>query len=53
MPGGALGRYRPAAARALCEHVPLCPGVELVVRADADPEALRVAREIEALYRVV
>lgn len=51
-PGERLGPYRAAAAGpALCEHVALCPGVELVVRADADPEALRVAREIEAAYR--
>jgi DNA-binding transcriptional MerR regulator len=49
--GAPLGPYRPAAGRALCEHIALCPGVELVVRADADPEALRVVREIEAAYR--
>ena len=50
-PGGRLGPYRPAAAgRASCEHLAICPGVELVVRADADPEALRVAREILATY---
>jgi hypothetical protein len=44
--------YRPAVARARehWEHILICPGVELRVRADADTEAQRVAREIEGAY---
>jgi hypothetical protein len=49
-----LGPYR-AARTGLhdrWERVPICPGVELHVRVDADAEALRVAREIEAAYAI-
>jgi hypothetical protein len=46
--------YHAAAAHArkheLWEHVPLCPGVELRIRLDADTEARRVAREIEETF---
>jgi len=34
----------------LWESVAICPGVFLVVLTDADTEARRVAREIEATY---
>ncbi len=47
-----LGAYRwhSARKRRHWESVAICPGVFLVVLADADTEARRVAREIEARY---
>lgn len=46
------GPYRAerAIARERWERVAICPGVELHVRADADDEAVRVAREIAETY---
>lgn len=35
----------------LWQRIVLVPGVELLVRDDADPEARRLAREIQATYR--
>lgn len=51
-PAPALGPWRAEAAfpRELWERIVLCPGVVLSVRADADSEARRVAREIESTY---
>ncbi len=48
----ALSPYRPddARARQLWELIEICPGVSLCVRADADTEARRVAREIERVH---
>lgn len=48
----ALGAYRwhSARKRRHWESVAICPGVFLVVLGDADTEARRVAREIEATY---
>ncbi|MGD0526496.1 MAG: MerR family transcriptional regulator [Polyangiaceae bacterium] len=47
-----LGAYPGHAARARrqWESIAICPGVFVVVLADADTEARRVAREIEAQY---
>ena len=47
-----LGAYRGHSARTRrsWESIAVCPGVFLVVLADADTEARRVAREIEAAY---
>lgn len=47
-----LGAYRwhSARERRSWESIAVCPGVFLVVLADADTEARRVAREIEARY---
>jgi hypothetical protein len=47
-----LGAYRwhSARKRRQWESVAICPGVFLVVLGDADTEARRVAREIEATY---
>jgi hypothetical protein len=47
-----LGAYRwhSARTRRHWESVAICPGVFLVVLGDADTEARRVAREIEATY---
>jgi DNA-binding transcriptional MerR regulator len=52
LPEGFLGPYRPALAQASerWDRIPICPGVELFVRAEADAEALRVAHEIVATY---
>jgi hypothetical protein len=49
-----LGPYRAARTgqHDRWERVAICPGVELHVRVDADAEALRVAREIEAAYAI-
>jgi hypothetical protein len=49
-----VGPYRIAriARREGWERGAICPGVELHVRVDADAEALRVAREIEAAYAI-
>jgi DNA-binding transcriptional MerR regulator len=38
-------------SRGVWERVPICPGVELHVRLDADPEARRLARTIEEEIR--
>lgn len=48
----ALAPYRASHARArqLWELIEICPGVTLCVRADADTEARRVAREIERTH---
>ena len=45
---GFLGPYRAEAARGAetWEHLAVCPGVVLLVKADADSESWRVAREI-------
>lgn len=53
-PTSRLGPYRGARTglHERWERVAICPGVELHVRVDADPEALRVAREIEAGYAI-
>lgn len=48
-PKGAY-RWHAARKRRHWESVAICPGVFLVVLADADTEARRVAREIEATY---
>jgi hypothetical protein len=47
-----LGAYRGHAARQRrqWESIAICPGVFVVVLTDADTEARRVAREIEAQY---
>jgi hypothetical protein len=47
-----VGAYRGHAARKRrqWESIAICPGVFVVVLADADTEARRVAREIEAAY---
>jgi DNA-binding transcriptional MerR regulator len=52
LPAGFLGPYRPALARPSerWERVELCPGVELIVRGEADGEAWRVAQEIVAMF---
>jgi Ca-activated chloride channel family protein len=43
-------RAENARAREVWEHIPICPGVELRVRVDADSEAKRVARAIEDAF---
>ena len=52
LPAGFLGRYRPGAVapHERWDAFDLCPGVKLVVRAEPDPEALRVAEDILALF---
>ncbi len=52
LPAGFLGRYRPGAVapHERWDAFEICPGVKLVVRAEPDPEALRVAEEILALF---
>ncbi len=52
LPAGFTGPYRGLAAYPAerCDHMPICPGVTLVVKTDADAEAHRVAREIVALF---
>jgi DNA-binding transcriptional MerR regulator len=50
---GFLGPYRGAACPTeRWEHMEICPGVKLLVRAEADFEAWRVAREIVATFAV-
>jgi DNA-binding transcriptional MerR regulator len=51
-PAAAVGMYRAHAARSrrTWESLALCPGVFLIVLAEADSEARRVAREIETTY---
>ena len=51
LPTGFVGPYRGAGhPTERWEHMELCPGVKLLVRAEADAEAWRVAREIVALF---
>jgi DNA-binding transcriptional MerR regulator len=50
---GFLGPYRGAACPTeRWEHMEICPGVKLLVRAEADIEAWRVAREIVATFGI-
>ncbi|HEY4118066.1 MAG TPA: MerR family transcriptional regulator, partial [Byssovorax sp.] len=51
--GGFLGPYRAEAARGAetWEHLTVCPGVVLLVKAEADSESWRVAREILVTFR--
>ena len=52
LPAGFLGPYRAGlqypAER--WDHLPICPGVVLLVKSEGDPESTRVAREIVALF---
>ena len=52
LPAGFLGRHRPGASapHERWDSFELCPGVKLVVRAEADPEAFRVVQEVLALF---
>jgi DNA-binding transcriptional MerR regulator len=52
LPAGFAGPYRAAIAypSERWEHIAICPGVVLLVKAEADAEALRVGREIVALF---
>lgn len=52
LPAGFLGAYRAGAgpAHESWEHFEVCPGVKLLVRREADPEAWRVAEEIVAVF---
>ncbi|MCC6807412.1 MAG: MerR family transcriptional regulator [Deltaproteobacteria bacterium] len=49
LPDGHLGRYRGRIARAW-EAIAIAPGLDLIVRDDADGEARRVAAEIAERY---
>lgn len=52
LPAGFLGPYRAGAAppHERWDFLEICPGVKLMVRAEADPEAWRVASEIVAHF---
>ena len=52
LPAGFAGPYRSPSAYPAerFDHVPICPGVTLIVKTEADAEAHRVAREIVALF---
>lgn len=52
LPAGFVGPYRAGATypSERWEHLPICPGVVLLVKGEADAEAWRVAREIVALF---
>lgn len=52
LPPGFAGAYRAGLAYPAerWDHVPICPGVVLLVKAEADAEAQRVAREMVALF---
>jgi len=52
LPEGFLGPYRPAFTQPTerWERISICPGVDLMVRSEADAEAWRVASEIARLF---
>ena len=52
LPAGFLGPYRAGAAppHERWDFFEICPGVKLLVRSEADPEARRVASEIVAHF---